>query len=29
MNLQAADDLSRAENEHDYSGVRSRSDAVA
>jgi plasmid maintenance system antidote protein VapI len=29
MNLQAAYDLSRAENEHDYSRVRSRSDAAA
>jgi addiction module HigA family antidote len=29
LNLQAAYDLSRAENEHDYSGLRSRSDAAA
>jgi addiction module HigA family antidote len=29
LNLQAAYDLSRAENEHDYSALRSRSDAAA
>ena len=28
MNLQAAHDLSRAENEHDYSGLRSRTEAA-
>jgi len=29
LNLQAAYDLSRADNEHDYSGVRPRADAEA
>ncbi len=29
LNLQAAYDLSRAENEHDYSGLRSHSDTAA
>jgi addiction module HigA family antidote len=29
LNLQAAYDLSRAENEHDYSRLRSRSEAAA
>jgi addiction module HigA family antidote len=29
LNLQAAYDLSRAMNEHDYSHLRSRSDAAA
>ena len=28
MNLQAAHDLSRAENEHDYSALRSRTEAA-
>jgi addiction module HigA family antidote len=29
LNLQAAYDLSRAESEHDYSGVRPRAEAAA
>jgi addiction module HigA family antidote len=29
LNLQAAYDLSRAENEHDYSRLRSRAEAAA
>jgi addiction module HigA family antidote len=29
LNLQAAYDLSRAESEHDYSGLRSRAEASA
>jgi antitoxin HigA-1 len=29
LNLQTAHDLSRAENEHDYSGLRSRVEASA
>jgi antitoxin HigA-1 len=29
LNLQSAFDLSRAENEHDYTGLRSRSEVAA